>query len=88
MSREAEREAGHAGPCRMLWGRQQIQGLEWDPLLLLPLCEELRRGQAYCLWTGIWVLPGSQGLGLLLEQAQKAGQDVGGRQAPRLLLLA
>lgn len=35
-----------------------------------------------------WVLPGSQGPDPLLEQAQKAGQDVGTGQAPRLLLLA
>lgn len=34
------------------------------------------------MWTGVWVPLGSQGLGLLLEQAQKAGQDVGGGQAP------
>lgn len=40
------------------------------------------------MWTGAWVLPGSRGLSLLLEQVQKAGQDVGGRQASRLLLLA
>lgn len=43
------------------------------------------------MWTGVGVLPGSQGsqgTGLPLEQAQKVGQDVGGGQAPRLLLLA
>lgn len=36
------------------------------------------------MWTGVWVLRGSQGLGLVPEQAQKAGRDVGGGQALRL----